>query len=462
MLNAPSLAPPPVAVPLPNVIDAEQSVLGSVLVSALAMGQVSQRLKPHHFSRPHHAEIYTACLELASQGDTPDVISVPEVLEARRTLESVGGRVYINDLAIAILSTENVEYHAEVVIDRAVRRSAHKLGVELTAMATDAESGLKCVEQAQARLSEIAMTDGNCKQVEAIDGLLGSAVDRMKERMATPDKLPGVSTGFCELDTLLCGLQKTDLIILAARPSMGKTALCLNIAGQVAIRERQPVLFFSLEMSKDQLAQRLLCTEAGIDAQRVRGGYMNEKDLAKAVKTKAALADVPLYIDDSPNPGLIEMQAKARQLMAKLGNQPLGLVVVDYMQLMSSPMGNKRDLGNRVNEVGAISRGMKGLAKGLDCPVLVLSQLSRAVEQRADKRPMLSDLRESGSIEQDADVVMFIYRDEYYNPEETDCPGMADIIVAKQRNGPVGTIPLVYRNSTTQFMNPVKSYNSSF
>jgi replicative DNA helicase len=306
------------------------------------------------------------------------------------------------------------------------------------------------------------MTDGNCKQVEAIDGLLGSAVDRMKERMATPDKLPGVSTGFCELDTLLCGLQKTDLIILAARPSMGKTALCLNIAGQVAIRERQPVLFFSLEMSKDQLAQRLLCTEAGIDAQRVRGGYMNEKDLAKAVKTKAALADVPLYIDDSPNPGLIEMQAKARQLMAKLGNQPLGLVVVDYMQLMSSPMGNKRDLGNRVNEVGAISRGMKGLAKGLDCPVLVLSQLSRAVEQRADKRPMLSDLRESGSIEQDADVVMFIYRDEYYNPEETDCPGMADIIVAKQRNGPVGTIPLVYRNSTTQFMNPVKSYNSSF
>lgn len=436
-------------------VEAEQSVLGSVLVDTLAMSKAAEVLKPDHFAKPYHAEIYAACLALVTQGEKADIIAVSEVLEERKTLERVGGRSYINELAMAILSTENVDYHIGIIHDRFIRRNGHRLCLELASMAGDASSGLEYIEQAQAQLADLAGNNTGKTKADPLGDLLGGVLEDMHRRQACQGELSGIATGFYDLDDQLSGLQRGDLLILAARPSMGKTALCLNIATHVAFRENKPVLFFSLEMSKQQLAQRVLCSEAKIDAQRVRSGNIGPTDFQNAQAKKIEMAEAPLYIDDSSKPGVAEMQAKARQLALKLG-QPLGLIVIDYLQLMDSPSSGKKDFGNRVYEIAAITRGLKGLAKEMDCPVLCLSQLSRALETRQDKRPMLSDLRESGSIEQDADVVMFIYRDEYYNPE-TDRPGMADIIIAKQRNGPVNTIPLIFRNSITCFINPIKS-----
>ena len=265
----------------------------------------------------------------------------------------------------------------------------------------------------------------------------------------------GVASGFYDLDNYLSGFQQNDLLILAARPSMGKTALVLNLVTHVAMKEKAPVLFFSLEMSKEQLVQRMLCAEAEIDAQRIRTGDISETDFSKLASAMGRLGDSPIFIDDTPSMTVMDMRAKARKLMIERQNEPIGMIVIDYLQLMQGRAGST-GMENRQNEIAAISRGLKGLARELRCPVIALSQLSRAVESRDDKRPMLSDLRESGSIEQDADVVMFIYRDEYYN-KETDKPGIAEIIIAKQRNGPTGTVSLIFRNNITRFMNPLDS-----
>lgn len=435
-------------------VSAEQTVLGCVLVDALAMSKAAERVRPEHFSRAHHQEIYRACLKLAEMGENVDVMSVPEVLEERKTLDKIGGRAYINELAFAILSAENVGYHIEILLDRSIRRAGYQVCLEGAAKAGDEGPAIKYIEGVQAALGEVTSSTGKGAQVSRLDDLMGGVLDEIKTRKEHPEILRGIETGFHDLDTMLNGLQASDLLILAARPSMGKTAFCLNIASHVALRQKKPVMFFSLEMTKEQLAYRMLCSEAKLDAQRVRTGSLNTGDFQKAIRQVTEMAEAPLYIDDQTKTSVIEMQAKARQLMAKLGNEPLGLVVVDYLQLMEGRANTKSGMDNRQNEIAAISRGLKIMARELKCPVLALSQLSRAVETRQDKRPMLSDLRDSGSIEQDADVVMFIYRDEYYNPQ-TERPGMADIIIAKQRNGPIGTIPLLFKNNITRFLNPI-------
>jgi replicative DNA helicase len=335
-----------------------------------------------------------------------------------------------------------------------LQRALIKAGAEVVRSAYESESAELAIDEAQQAVFAVAQHNIS-DNLTPIESILPTTFQQIEERNNNKGSLMGVASGFYDLDNYLSGFQKNDLLILAARPSMGKTALVLNLVTHVAMKEKAPVLFFSLEMSKEQLVQRMLCAEAEIDAQRIRTGDISETDFSKLASAMGRLGDSPIFIDDTPSMTVMDMRAKARKLMIERQNEPIGMIVIDYLQLMQGRAGST-GLENRQNEIAAISRGLKGLARELRCPVIALSQLSRAVESRDDKRPMLSDLRESGSIEQDADVVMFIYRDEYYN-KETDKPGIAEIIIAKQRNGPTGTVSLIFRNNITRFMNPLDS-----
>jgi replicative DNA helicase len=369
-------------------------------------------------------------------------------------LEHVGGRSYLNDLALAVMTTANLTYYATLIRDKALQRALIKAGAEVVRSAYESESAELAIDEAQQAVFAVAQHNIS-DNLTPIESILPTTFQQIEERNNNKGSLMGVASGFYDLDNYLSGFQQNDLLILAARPSMGKTALVLNLVTHVAMKEKAPVLFFSLEMSKEQLVQRMLCAEAEIDAQRIRTGDISETDFSKLASAMGRLGDSPIFIDDTPSMTVMDMRAKARKLMIERQNEPIGMIVIDYLQLMQGRVGST-GMENRQNEIAAISRGLKGLARELRCPVIALSQLSRAVESRDDKRPMLSDLRESGSIEQDADVVMFIYRDEYYN-KETDKPGIAEIIIAKQRNGPTGTVSLIFRNNITRFMNPLDS-----
>jgi len=432
----------------PHSVEAEQVVIGAVLYDPDSIHQIVDILRAEDFYRGPHQHIFHGMLELYKLNEPIDIVTLSEWLNDNETLEAAGGRPYLMDVAMGVATAANIVYHAKIVKEKAIMRGLVTAGCHISALGHQPISTAEALESAQQEIFELCQ-NGQKSQSASISDILPGSYEAILERHQNKGTLMGVSSGFYDLDNYTAGFQKSDLIILAARPSMGKTAFCLNILTHVALTEKKPVMIFSLEMSKDQLVQRMLCAESEVDAQRIRTGELNDFDFERIKNGLMKLDDAPIHIDDSPGMSVMEMRARARQVQMKLG-QPLGLIVIDYLQLMEGSGSND---GNRNQEISAISRGLKGLARELKVPVIALSQLSRAVESRQDKKPMLSDLRESGSIEQDADLVMFIYRDEYYN-KDTERPGTADIIIAKQRNGPVGEISLLFRHSITRFMNP--------
>ncbi len=442
---------------MPQNIDAEEAILGAILVSPSCMNKVVEILKPEAFYKPAHRYVYEAMLQLYNGEDKIDIVSVSDILNINQKLELVGGRAFINDLSYKTITTANVEYYARIVQEKAIKRSLINAGSDIVSTGYDLNPVEESLEIAEKLIFDIASQKAS-KALAPIKELVYDTYAKIEERYNNKGTLTGVSTGFYDLDTMTNGLQKSDLLILAARPAMGKTAFALNIAQNVALRANTPVAIFSLEMSKEQLVQRLLCSEAEVDTQRLKTGNMQSKDWEKLAIAMNNFAESPIYIDDTAGCTITDLRAKCRRLA--MSEKNLGLIVIDYLQLIE---GTGRE--DRMQQISSISRGLKILAKELNIPILALSQLSRAVEGRTDKRPMLSDLRESGSIEQDADIVMFIYRDEYYknaNDEEDDAEkasnkGEAEIILAKHRNGPVGTVKLLFQGSITKFKNPIKT-----
>lgn len=441
---------------IPQNIDAEEAVLGAILVNPDCITKVVEVLRAESFYKPAHRYVYDAMVQLFNQNERIDLVSVSDVLNFGSKLELVGGRAFINDLSYKTITTSNIEYYAKIVQEKAIKRSLINAGSEIVSLGYDMNSTDESLNAAEKLIFDIASKKAT-KDLSHVKDLVLQSYEKIEYRYNHRDELTGVPTGFYELDTMTSGLQKSDLIILAARPSMGKTAFALNIAQNVAIRANTAVAIFSLEMSKEQLVQRMLCSEAEVDSQRLRSGHMQSKDWEKLANAMNEFAEAPLYIDDAGGCTLTDIRAKCRRLAME--EKKLGLVVIDYLQLMEGV--GKED---RIQQISAISRGLKTLARELNVPVIALSQLSRAVEQRKDRRPMLSDLRESGAIEQDADIVMFIYRDDYYNREESDdAPkatgkeGKSEILIAKQRNGPVGNFELLFQSNITKFKNPIKT-----
>ena len=441
---------------LPQNIEAEEAVLGAILVNPEVITKVVETLKPESFYKPAHKYVYEAMLQLFNTNERIDLVSVSDVLSYNSKLETVGGRAFINDLSYKTITTSNIEYYARIVQEKAVKRALINAGSEIVSFGYDLNPIDESLEGAEKLIFDIASKKATT-DLSHIKDLVLNTYEKIEYRYEHKDELLGLRTDFYELDTMTSGLQRSDLIILAARPSMGKTAFALNIAQNVAIKEKVPVAIFSLEMSKEQLVQRMLCSQAEVDTQRLKTGNMQSKDWDKLASAMNDFAQAPIFIDDTSGCTLTDIRAKCRRL--KMEQKDLGLIVIDYLQLME---GSGRE--ERMQQISAISRGLKTLARELDVPVIALSQLSRAVESRTDKRPMLSDLRESGAIEQDADIVMFIYRDEYYKKgEEEDetikaaSKGESEIIIAKHRNGPVGTVKLLFQGNITKFKNPIKT-----
>ena len=434
----------------PQSLDAEQAVLGALLVAGDGVARVVDILEPEFFYRKAHQVIYAAMLDLFDKNEPIDIVTVSQYLKDEGKLENVGGRQHITDLALSVATTANLEYYAKVVQEKALLRLLIKAGTEIVASCYEETEADVALDKAEHMIFSLAQRR-NMQQLMHIKHIVESSFQKIEERYENRDSLSGVSSGFYDLDAMTSGFQASDLVIIAARPSMGKTAFVLNIAQHVAVEQNLPVAIFSLEMSKEQLVQRMLCAEAKIDANRLRTGLMHTNDWTHLAMAMGRLGEAPIYIDDSAMVNALEIRAKCRRLKSEMKGQ-LGLVVIDYIQLMQG----RKVTDNRVQEVSEISRSLKQLAREINVPVLALSQLSRAVEARQNKRPMLSDLRESGSIEQDADIVMFIYRDEYYNPE-SEQRGEAEIIIAKQRNGPTGTADLLFQSSITRFLNKAQN-----
>lgn len=442
---------------MPQNIEAEEAILGAILVNPSCMNKIVEHIRPESFYKPAHRYVFEAMLQLYNGEDKIDIVSVSDTLNINQKLELVGGRAFINDLSYNTITTANVEYYAKIVQEKAIKRSLINAGSEIVASGYDVNPIEESLEQAQELIFDIASQKAS-KSLTSIKDIVYNVYEKMEERANNKDQLTGVDTGFYELNTFTNGFQKSDLIIIAARPAMGKTAFALNIASNVALNAKVPVAIFSLEMSKDQLVQRLMCAEAEVDTQRLKTGNIQSKDWDKLANSMSKLSESKIYIDDTAGCTITDLRAKCRRLA--MAEKDLGLIVIDYLQLIE---GTGRE--DRMQAISTISRGLKILAKDLNVPIVALSQLSRAVEGRTDKRPMLSDLRESGSIEQDADIVMFIYRDEYYKnanededvAEKAANKGEAEIIIAKHRNGPVGTVKLLFQGSITKFKNPVKT-----
>jgi replicative DNA helicase len=429
----------------PQAVEAEQSVLGSILIDADAILRVGDFLRPGDFYRSQHADIYEAMLALHGQREPIDLVTLGDELRRRERLDGVGGPAYLATLMNAVPTAVHAEHYGRIVERKAVLRNLIGAAGKIAAVgyeeANDAEVA---IDRAESILFEISQrrTDGG---FQALSILLGQAYDRLEYLHEHRGQILGVPTGLSQLDALLGGLQPSDLIILAARPSVGKTSLALNIAQHAAVREAKKVAVFSLEMSKEQLALRLLSAETGINPRPLQTGFVDETDWSKIAMVMNDMATAPMWIDDSPALSVMELRTKARRLEAE--QRGLDLVIVDYLQLMQSSTPNKDN--NRVQEVSDISRGLKQLARELKVPVVALSQLSRGVEQRGSAEPRLSDLRESGSIEQDSDVVIFLYREADQNPDaEVE---MIKAKVAKHRNGPIGEVPLQFRKANTRF-----------
>ena len=433
----------------PHSIEGESSVLGGLLLDNDAWDRVGDILVDSDFYRYEHKLIYAAIGSLVNASKPADVITVFEHLQSQGKAEEVGGLAYLNSLAQYVPSASNIRRYAEIVRDRATLRKLVSASDEIATNAFNPKGRpvADIVDESEQRIFNIGEQGKRNKQgFQGMDSLVVSLLDRVQEMADIPNDVTGVPTGFYDLDRLTAGLQAGDLIVLAARPSMGKTALAINIAEHVALNEGLPVAVFSMEMGAAQLAVRIVGSIGRIDQGHLRTGKLTDEEWPRLSEAIEKLRTISLHIDESAGLNSSELRANSRRLSRQCGQ--LGLIVVDYLQLMSSS-GN--DGENRATELGEISRGLKMLARELKCPVIALSQLNRSVEQRPDKRPMMSDLRESGAIEQDADIIMFIYRDEYYTKEACKEPGVAEIIIAKQRNGPTGTVKLAFLRNITKF-----------
>jgi len=416
-----------------------------MLIEREAIAKVAEFLTAEDFYREAHRLIFNTMMDLFNKDEAVDLITVTESLRRADKLEAAGGIAYITSLANCVPTAANVLYHARIVEEKSLLRQLINAATSIAQMGYEASEEVAIIlDKAEKTILDVSSRKIG-QDFTPIKNIIFETFNKIEQLYASKGGITGLPTGFKDFDRLTSGLQPSDLILIAARPSMGKTAFVLNIAQHVAIREKSPVAFFSLEMSKEQLVQRMLCAEAAIDAQRLRVGELEEKDWKKLVLAADRLSSAPIFIDDTPGISVMEMRAKARRLKVEHG---LKLVIIDYLQLMQGHSGYRSE--NRQQEISEISRSLKALARELNIPVIALSQLSRSVESRQVKKPMLSDLRESGSLEQDADIVAFLYREDYYNPD-TDRPNITDVIVAKHRNGPVDTVQLYFHKQFTKF-----------
>ncbi|MDK2798786.1 MAG: replicative helicase [Clostridiales bacterium] len=429
----------------PYSLEAEQSVLGAMLLDREAIFIVTEIVKGEDFYRDDHREIFEAMMDLFNQNEPIDLVTLTEQLKLRGTLEAVNGIEYLTQIATAVPTTANVKYYAKIIEEKSILRKLIKASTEIASMSYEGTEEVSFVlDQAEKRIFDI-LQKKNSQSFTPIKDVLIESFDQLEELYKNKGKIVGIPTGFIDLDHKTSGLHPSDLILIAARPAMGKTSFALNIAQYAALHANVPVAIFSLEMSKEQLVNRMLWSEALIESQKIRTGELEDEDWPKLARVIGPLSDAPIYIDDTPGISVVEMRAKCRRLKLE---KNLGLIVIDYLQLMQ---GRGRS-ENRQQEISEISRSLKILAKEINVPVITLSQLSRAPEARSDHRPILSDLRESGAIEQDADIVMFLYRDDYYNPD-TDKKNIAECIIAKHRNGSTGTVELVWLGEYTKFAN---------
>ena len=429
----------------PQNLEAETSVLGAVLLENEALNRVLEILKEDDFYRNAHRRIFSAILHLYEHSEPVDLITLSEVLKTRGELEDVGGVEYLNSLVNGVPTAANISYYAKIIKEKAILRKLINRATEIVSQSYSNSGDVdEFIDQAERTIFEIS-EDRVRPSFYPIKDLIKSSFKTIERLYEKRQLITGVPTGFQRLDELTSGLQPSDLIIIAGRPSMGKTALALNIAQNASVQAAIPAAIFSLEMSKEQLALRMLCSEAKVDAHRLRGGFLSEADWPKLTRAAGSLSEAPLFIDDTPGLSALEMRAKTRRLKIE---HNLGLVIVDYLQLMRG----RASADSREQEISDISRSLKALAKELAIPVIALSQLNRRVEERGDKRPQLSDLRESGAIEQDADVILFLYREEVYNKSEEN-RGKAEIIIGKQRNGPTDKVDLAFLDKYTRFEN---------
>ena len=433
----------------PHNIEAEQSVLGSMLLDKEAVAVAVDGLKPEDFYLDAHKEIFEAMVDIFDRGEPVDLVTVVEELRQRTTLDAVGGVSYITDLSMTVPSTANIKYYVGIVEEKSILRRLISACNEIIKESYEAKEDIDIiVDHAEKKIFQVSQRN-TTSDFEPIKDILLDTYTKIEELSKNKGKIIGIPTGFVDLDQKTSGLHPSDFILVAARPSMGKTSFVLNVAQHAALRADVPTAIFSLEMSKDQLVQRMLSSESNVELQKIRTGELTEEEWIRLVEAAGPLSQAPIYIDDTPGISVMEMRSKARRLKMEKG---LGLIVIDYLQLMT---GRGR-AENRQQEISEISRSLKALARELSVPVIALSQLSRAPEARTDHRPMLSDLRDFGAIEQDADVVMFLYRDEYYNPD-TEKKNIAEVIIAKQRNGPTGTVELVWLGQFTKFVNYEKT-----
>jgi replicative DNA helicase len=431
----------------PQNLDAEESVLGAMMLSPGAIAAVSEVIEPegHEFYRESHAKIYRAALALFAKGEPVDAITLVDELDERGELDDVGGSARVHELAALVPASANARHYAQIVHEAAILRGLIRAGGEIARLGWERPGDATVlVDQAEQIVFDLSQ-ERSSGEFSHIEQLLKESFERITALYELGAEVTGVPSGFRDIDRITSGFQEGNLVILAARPGMGKSALGLGFAANVAIRHGLPVALFTLEMSKAEVTQRLMCAEAKVELHRLRTGRLASDDWPRLTAACDRLAKAPVYVDDTGSITMMEIRSKARRLKSK--HPDLGLIVVDYLQLMTSGANAE----NRVQEVSQISRALKVLARDLEIPVIAISQLSRAVEQRHDKRPVLSDLRESGSLEQDADVVAFIYRDDYYNPDDSPDPGVAEVIVAKHRNGPTDKVKLSFISQYAKF-----------
>ena len=435
----------------PHDIEAEQAILGSMLIDKDAVINAIEVLKEEDFYREDNKTIYSAMLSLYARSEPIDIITVKSELTQIGKFETVGGLEYLASLPDKVPVVSNIENYIQIVEEKSILRKLIKASNEISQMGYEqTEETERIMDVAEKKIFDI-MQNRNTKGYTPIKEVLINAIDELEKLYNHKGGITGIATGFIDLDRITAGLHNSDLVLIAARPAMGKSAFALNIATNAAVRAKVPVAIFSLEMSKEQMVNRILCSEAMVDSNKVRTGKLEDDDWTKLAEAIGPLSEAEIYIDDTPGISVMEIRAKCRKLKLE---KNIGMVVIDYLQLVQ---GSNKKNGSREQEISEISRSLKILAKEIGVPVIALSQLSRAVEQRPDHRPMLSDLRESGAIEQDADIVMFLYRDDYYN-QDTDKKGIAEVILAKHRGGSTGTVELLWLGSYTKFVNLEKGF----
>ncbi len=435
----------------PNDFEAEQAVLSCMIFDIDGISIAYEMLKAEDFYRPEHKILFEAMISMYSNSQQVDVITLKNKLESMNMLNNVGGYEYIIELYNIVSTSALTKQYTDIVKEKSIRRKILKASKDINVLTFDNTEPIENIVEKAEKIIESIGDSNNLDDFSPISQVLETSIENIENLYRNKSKVTGIETGFADFDMKTSGLQNSDFILIAGRPSMGKTAFVINIAQYAALRKNVTTAIFSLEMSKEQLVNRMICTEALVDAQKLRTGDIQSDDWYKIAEAVSSLSEAPIYIDDKSSITIPELRAKCRRLKK---DKDLGLVVIDYLQLMN---GNTRN-ENRQQEISAISRALKGLARELNVPVVALSQLSRAVEQRKPPKPMLSDLRESGAIEQDADLVCFLYREEYYNPE-TDKRGQAEVIIAKQRNGSVGTVNLSWLGQYTKFASLERTYN---